>query len=64
MESIRRVFLLVLSGNAEFEAIRSGTNFGRVEVVRCSIGEVLGVIQMVQYWFTGIPNPSKSSWLE
>ena len=59
MESIRRVFIPFFQGDVEFEAIRFGTNFGRVEVVRCNIGEVLGVIQMVQYWFTGIPNPTR-----
>ena len=32
-----------------------------VEVALCSIGVVRGVVQLVQNWFTGIPNPSLSS---
>ena len=32
-----------------------------VEVVSCSIGVVRGVVQVVQNWFTGIPNPARSS---
>ena len=32
-----------------------------VEVALCSIGVVRGVVQLVQNWFTGIPNPSRSS---
>ena len=31
-----------------------------VEVARCSIGVVHDVIKVVQNWFTGIPNPSRS----
>ena len=32
-----------------------------VEEARCSIGERNGGFQEVQNWFTGIPNPSRSS---
>ena len=32
-----------------------------VEVAHCSIGMVRGVVQVVQNWFTGIPNQSRSS---
>ena len=31
-----------------------------VEVARCSIGVVRGVVQVVQNWFTGIKNPTRS----
>ena len=33
-----------------------------VEVAFCSIGIILGVVQVVQNWFiTGTPNPTRSS---
>ena len=31
------------------------------KVARCSIGVVRGVVQVVQNWFTGIPNPTRRS---
>ena len=34
-----------------------------VEVVFCSILVVRGIVQVVQNWFIGIPNPSRSSML-
>ena len=37
----------------------SRSNFG-VEVARCSIVEVRGVVQVFQNCFTRIPNPSRS----
>ena len=50
-----------LSGDDDFEAARSSFNFGRIEVARCSIGEVRDAVQVVKNWFTGIPNPTRSS---
>ena len=44
--------------DAKLEAILSRSNFARVEVARCIIGEFCGVVQVVQYWFTESPNPS------
>ena len=32
-----------------------------VEVAGSNNGEVRGAVQVVQNWFTGIPNPSRSS---
>ena len=32
-----------------------------VDLARCSIGEVRGVVQVFQNLFTGIPNPYRSS---
>ena len=32
-----------------------------VEMACCSIGEVRGVVQVVQNWFTGIPYLTRSS---
>ena len=49
-----------LSGDVEFEAARSIPIYG-VEVACCSIGVFRDVVQVVQNWFTGIPNPSRSS---
>ena len=54
------MFLTILSGGLSLWEARSKYNF-EVEVVRCSIGEVRGVIQLVQNWFTGISNPSRIS---
>ena len=44
-------------GDVEFERPVSDPILG-VEVACRSIMEVRGVIQVVQNWFTGIPNPS------
>ena len=44
----------------EFEA-PVPDRFVRVEVARPSIGMVHGVVQVVQNWFTGIPNSFRSS---
>ena len=46
MESIRRVFLPSFLGDVEFEAARSNSNFGSIEVARCSLGVVRGVVQV------------------
>ena len=60
MKSICRVFLPVILFDVEFEADCSRSNFG--DKVAClSIGVVRGVVQVVQHWFTGIPNPTRSS---
>ena len=47
------------SGNFEFEAARSRSDFG-IEVAGCSIGVVRGVVQVIQNWFTGNPNLTRS----
>ena len=49
-----------LFGDVEFESPHSRFILG-VEVARCNIGVVRGVVQVVQNCFTGIPNPSRSS---
>ena len=50
-----------LSVDVEYQVARSISNFGKIEVARCSIGVVRGVVQVIQNWFTGIPNPTRSS---
>ena len=60
MESIRRVFLPSILVDVEFEGNCSRSNFGD-KVTLFSIGVVRGVVQVVQYWFTGIPNPTRRS---
>ena len=35
--------------------------FWEVEVACCSIGVVRGVVQVIQNWNTGIPNPTRNS---
>ena len=47
-------------GDVEFERPVSVPILG-VEVARCIIGVVRGVVQVIQNWFTGIPNPTRSS---
>ena len=49
-----------LSRDVEYQAARSISNFG-VEVARCSIEVVRGVVQVSKNWFTGTPNPNRSS---
>ena len=62
MDSIRRVFFPSFLGDVEFEAALSRSNF-MVELALCSTWIVIGVGQVVQNWFTGIPNPTRSSGL-
>ena len=47
MDSIKLMSLLSFMGDVEFEAACSRFNFG-VEVARCSIGVVRGVVQVVK----------------
>ena len=59
MESICRVFPPVLSGDVLSEARRSRSNFvSRISSLKHRVFR--GVVQVVQNWFTGIPNPSRS----
>ena len=52
--------LFFLLGDVEFEVARSRSNFvGRVG--SCVIEEIRGVVQVVQNWFIGIPNPHRIS---
>ena len=60
MEFIRRVFLPSILVDVKFEGNCSRSYF-EDKVTRFSIGVVRGVVQVVQYWFTGIPNPTRSS---
>ena len=60
MDFIRREFFPSFLGKVEFGAALSRSNF-MVELVLCSTGVVIGVGQVVQNWFTGIPNPTRSS---
>ena len=64
MESICRVFLSVLSWGLSNSKPPVQDPILGVEVAHCSIGVVLGVIQVVQIWFTRIPNTSRSSRLD
>ena len=58
MKSILHVFIPFFLVYAEFNAARSTYNLrGRVD--RYSFGVIRGVVQVVQNWFTGIPNPSE-----
>ena len=61
MVSIRQVFFLVLSGDCRVITGPYQIQFWGAEVACCRIGEVRGVVQVVQNLFTGIPNPSQSS---
>ena len=63
MESFCRVFLILFSGMSSSKRPVPDP-FMWVEVDRCSIGVVQGVVHVVQNWFTGIPNPTRSSRLE
>ena len=60
MGSIRRVFLPSFLGMSRSKRPISDPILG-VEVARCSIGVVDDEVQVVQNWFTAIPNPSQSS---
>ena len=60
MESFRRVFLPSFLDDVEFEAALSRSYF-MVELDLCSTGVVSGVGQVVQNWFTGIPNLTRLS---
>ena len=53
MESINRVLLPVFLGDVEFKAALYRSNFGG-EVASYSIGEVRGVVQVVQNWLAEI----------
>ena len=57
--SISRVFLPSFLGDVKFEAARSNPILWFDEA-SCSIEVVRGLVQVVQNWFTGIPNPSRS----
>ena len=57
MESINRGFLFE---DVEFEAALPDPILGGLRKLLCSIGEVRGVVQVVQLWNTGIQIPSKS----
>ena len=61
MESIREVFLPFHYVSVEIEAARSRSNLVWFDVTLCSIEVVISVIQLVQSWFIGIPNPSRIS---
>ena len=47
-------------GRCQVRSGRSRSNFG-VELARCSIVEIRGVVKVFQNWFRGITNPSRSS---
>ena len=63
MESIHRVFLPSFQGNVDFKEASLNLILDGEEAL-CSIvvdrGVVSGVVQEVQNWFTGIPNPTRS----
>ena len=54
------IHFLSFMEDVEFEAAIQD-QISRVDITRCSIWEVLGVVQMFQNLFTGIPNPYRSS---
>ena len=60
MESICRIFTSCLLVDVKFEEAVPELILV-VEVARCRIEEVRGVVQVFQNWFRGITNPSRSS---
>ena len=58
-EIYQSIVVPVLSEDVDFEATHSRFKFGGRG--GCSIAVVCGVVQVVQNWFTGIPNPSRGS---
>ena len=61
MDFIRREFFPSFLGKVEFGAALSRSNF-MVELALCSTGVVSGVGQVGDKLFTGITNPTRSSW--
>ena len=61
MRLINQEFQPSFLGDVEFEAVVDISNFGRIEVARCSIMVVCGLGQEVQNCFTGISNQYRSS---
>ena len=60
MDSIQRLFLPSFLGDVELEAAVPDPILEAEVISRC-IEVVRGVVQVVQNWFTGIPNPSRRS---
>ena len=59
MESMRRLFSLLPFWKISSSKRPVSDPLG-VEVAHCSIGVVRGVVQVIQNWFTGNPNPTRS----
>ena len=58
MESIRLVFLPIISAGCRVRSDPFQIQFWVVSLDRCIIRDVIDVAQLVQNWFTGILNSS------